>query len=441
MRNLRQIAEQMMQAAIHAVDPYHLILDHARVRNQQLIIRGRHFNLNDFKHIYVIGAGKASAAMAQAVETLLPGRISDGAVVVKYGHAKPTKTIRILEAGHPIPDENSLAGTRQMLRLAEQAGADDLVIVLLSGGGSALMEWLPEGISLDDLRKVSQALLACGADIEEINTIRKHLSLVKGGRLAQAIAPAHGLTLILSDVIGDPPEIIASGPTVPDPSTFAQAWQIVEKYGLQSEFPVSVLKYLQAGLKGAVRESPKANDPAFQKMSNLILGNNLLALQKAAETAQMNGLSSMILTDRVQGEVQEIAKLMAGIFIAALKYGHPLSSPGCLILGGEPTVTLSGNGKGGRNQEMALAVLKEMKDFRSHPFYFCSVGTDGTDGPTDAAGAWIDQDSPDKAAAQSLDLNQFLKNHDSYHFFQKMNQLIITGPTGTNVMDMMLFLF
>ena len=441
MQNLHQIAREMIEAAIEAVNPYGLIARQMRLQGSELKVKTLRFNLADFEHIYVIGAGKASAPMALAVEDILDQYITDGAVIVKYGHGIATKKIKILEAGHPVPDENTLRATGEILRLAQRAGKNDLVIVLLSGGGSALLESLPKEISLSDLQKTNQALLACGAAIEEINTIRKHISLIKGGQLAQAIFPAVGLTLVLSDVIGDPLESIASGPTVADPSTFARAWQIVEKYRLQKQLPASVLQRLQKGLKGELKETPKPGEALFNKMFNLILGNNFLALQKAANAAQKHNFQPFILTDRVQGEVREIAKLLAGIFATALQQGHPTSSPACFILGGEPTVTLKGKGKGGRNQEMVLAVLKELAPNHERPFYFCSLGTDGTDGPTNAAGAWIDQTSRRKAEKIGLKISDFLEQNDSYHFFEKMDQLIITGPTGTNVMDLLLFLF
>ncbi len=441
MEHLKTTARRMVQKAVEAVDPYGLILDQLQVQGSYLVVKEHRFNLDDFQHIYVIGAGKATAPMAQAIERILNQRLTDGAVVVKYGHAQPTRKIRVYEAGHPVPDENSLRASEEILRLARAAGENDLVVVLLSGGGSALLESLPRDITLNDLQKTNQALLACGADIEEINTIRKHLSSVKGGQLAEAIFPAIGLTLILSDVIGDPLESIASGPTVADPSTFAQAWAIVEKYRLQSQLPASVLRRLQSGLAGSVKETPKPGLMFFKKIFNVIVGNNLRALQKAAQVAGDNGFSPLILTDRLQGEVREIAKLMAAIFTTALQHGHPKASPACLILGGEPTVTLKGKGKGGRNQEMVLAVLKELPPHTKQPFYFCSVGTDGTDGPTEAAGAWIDHKSREKAHRLGLDIAAYLQQNDSFHFFKNMDQLIITGPTGTNVMDLILFLF
>ncbi len=441
MKNVHWIAEKMMRAALQAVDPYRLISDQTQIQGTLLTVQNKQFDLNDFEHIYVVGAGKACAPMAQALEALLGDRITAGTVVVKYNHSKPTRIIRILEAGHPIPDENTIQGTRQIAELAVRAGANDLVIVLLSGGGSALMEWLPEEISLNDLQKTNQSLLACGADIEEINTIRKHLSLIKGGQLAKQIYPATGLTLILSDVIGDPLPIIASGPTVADDSTFSEAIDILNRYDLSNRIPESVQKYLQAGAKGLRPETPKAGDPLFRKMNNLILGNNLLALQKAAEVARTDGLQTLIVTDRVQGEVREIAKLLAGIFSAALNHGNPVAAPGCLIFGGEPTVTLKGNGKGGRNQEMALAMLRAMQKETNRSFYFCSLGTDGTDGPTEAAGAWIDHTTVQKARARHLSIDAYLNNNDSYRFFRQIDQLIITGPTGTNVMDLLIFLF
>ncbi|MHB2155576.1 glycerate kinase type-2 family protein [Calditrichota bacterium GD2] len=440
MENFNKVAEQMISAALQAVDPFNLIIEQCRLKDNELVIGRVKRDLTQYRHIYVLGAGKASAAMAQALEKLLGERISGGLVIVKCGHARPTQKIKILEAGHPLPDENTLEATNQLLQLARVAQKDDLVIFLLSGGGSALLEQLPDGITLKDLQELNQLLLGCGANIEEINAVRKHVSLVKGGQLAKQIFPAELVSLILSDVIGDPLAGIASGPTAPDDSTFEGAWNVVLKYGLSKKLPHSIRQRLEKGKGGQIPETPKANDSVFKKVSNIILGNNLLALKKAQETAQQSGFNALILTDRAQGEVAEISKLLAAIFERNFSEQELTRSPGCILLGGEPTVTLRGNGLGGRNQEMALQMLLHLQKVE-RPFYFCSVGTDGTDGPTDAAGAWIDHRSFQKARSKKLDIEAYLQKNDSYHFFAKLDQLIKTGPTGTNVMDIMILLF
>jgi glycerate-2-kinase len=438
-KTLATLAQKMLKAALKAVDPFQLITEQLRIENDRLLVHQQTFDLNRYRHIYVVGAGKASGQMALAIEKLLGPRIDDGLIVVKYGHGAPTQKIRILEAGHPVPDQNTLIGGEEILRLAEKAGEDDLVIVLLSGGGSALMEALPKPLTLDDLQKLNEILLGCGATIQEINAVRKHISRIKGGQLARAVAPATGLTFILSDVIGDPLDSIASGPTVPDPTTFKDAWQVLEHHQVLQHVPPRILRYLEHGLNQKINETPKQEQAFFKAIHNFILGNNLRALTRAAQVAKEHGVTPLILTDRLQGEVREIAQLLGGIFASSLQNGLPVASPGCLLLGGEPTVTLKGKGKGGRNQEMALAVLTALGR-QSKPFYFCSVGTDGTDGPTEAAGAWIDESTWQKVEALNLSPETFLAHNDSYHFFKALDQLVITGPTGTNVMDLLLFL-
>lgn len=435
---MEKIAQNFIEKALKSVDPYQLIHDQVKVSNGILTIAGKEdsINLSDFRNIYCIGAGKGTAPMAAAMEELLGDYLKAGVITVKYGHGLPMQKINVLEAGHPIPDENTLTHTREMLRLAEQAGEDDLVIVLLSGGGSALMEALPESIPLQKWADLNQSLLASGADITQINTIRKHLSLTKGGRLAQRIAPAQTLTLILSDVIGDPLNSIASGPTAPDPSTFQDALEIIKRYQLENDVAPAILAYLQAGCSGQIEENPRDGDPLFKRVRNYIIGNNALALNKLEQLACEQGFKTLRLTDRVQGEAREIAKVLAAIVQSALYSGFPVTSPACLILGGEPTVTLQGKGKGGRNQELTLAMLQALQNVEKN-FYFSSLGSDGTDGPTDAAGAWIDQRTMAKVKKAGLSIADYLNRNDSYHFFKAIDQLIITGPTRTNVMDIM----
>jgi len=438
--DFKTLAGQMIIKALQAVDPKALITKRLKRQGAQLTVAGRHFDLRRFEHIYVLGFGKAVAPMAAALEAILGSFLNGGVVVVKYGYQQPLKKIRLLEAGHPVPDQNTLQAAEQILALAEKAKANDLVFVLISGGGSALFEKLPESITLNDLARFNKLLLACGADIEEMNTLRKHISLVKGGQLSKYIAPATSFSLILSDVIGDPLQSIASGPTAADCTTFAQAWKILSKYHLMSKIPGSIFKWLEAGKQGKVPETPKPGHPLFKKVSNIILGNNHLALKQLEQKAGRAGFHAFILSDRLEGEARVLAGTLASVISSSLSGANSFYAPACLILGGEPTVTLKGKGKGGRNQELVLAVLLALGPVKQ-PFYFCSLGTDGTDGPTDAAGAWIDEQSYFKAELNGLDMQSYLENNDSYHFFKKMDQLLLTGPTRTNVMDIMFCLF
>lgn len=434
MEKLIQDAHLIINAAIDAVKPDLLI--HRRLKLQDGILRiGRKkFALSDFKKVYIIGAGKASAFMAREMEEVLGSHIFYGTVTVKYGHSAPCRKVRILEAGHPVIDKNSLTATREILEVAQNAGENDLVICLLSGGGSALLEQIPESISLPELQKVFELLLGCGADIEEINTVRKHLSLVKGGKLARVIAPATCVSIILSDVVGDPLESIASGPTAADPTTFHDAWNIILKYRLEKKLTDNVCTYLQVGVSGNASETMKSKDPIFRKVHNIILGNNLESLKAARKKAQSLGYQSIILSSRIQGEAREVAKVVSGIVQEIQNSNIPISRPACLLLGGETTVTLKGKGKGGRNQELALAALIAMKNAK-RSYVIVSIGTDGTDGPTDAAGGMVHAGILERANTLELNPLGYLQKHNAYPFLQKTGGLIKTGPTGTNVMD------
>lgn len=432
---LHQQALTILQSAIDAVKPHRLIKKHLSLKNNRLHFRRKElFNLERFENIYVIGAGKASGFMAQALEELLEDRISGGLVVVKYGHSAACQRIIIREAGHPVPDENGLQATSEILEICQNAGEKDLVVCLLSGGGSALLERLPEEISLSDLQAASQRLLNCGATIEGINIIRKHISLVKGGKLARAIVPAACLTLIISDVIGDPLEAIASGPTAPDKTTFTDAREVIQKYRLEKQFPASVSGYIEKGIRRKAPETLRPGDPVFRKVENIILGNNLTALSAAKETAEKLGFNTIILSSQIQGEAREAAKEIAGIVREATVTGTLVTRPACLLFGGETTVTVRGSGKGGRNQELVLAVLRTLRNVKQ-PYIFLSCGTDGTDGPTDAAGAFISPEIYQAARAAKLSPRAYLQDNDAYHFFEQTGGLIKTGPTGTNVMD------
>ena len=437
--NLNNDAYTILNAAIDAVKPSKLIKNQIMLKDNILQIKKQQTDLSQFENIYIIGAGKASAFMAQSLEDILQNRVTSGAVVVKYDHGAPCQKVKIFEGGHPIIDENSLAGTAQILNLVQQAGEKDLVLCLVSGGGSALLEKLSEGISLPDLQKTFNLLLGCGAAIEEINIVRKHLSLVKGGQLARAIAPATCITLIISDVIGDPVESIASGPTAADPTTFQDTWQVIEKYQLTKQLPEALKNYLQRGKEGKIPETLKPGDSIFHKTDNIVLGNNFLALQTGEQTAKELGYNTVILTSQIQGEAREIGKAAASIISEVIASGHPVQRPACFLIGGETTVTLRGEGKGGRNQELVNSALISLKNV-THPYVLISCGTDGTDGPTDAAGGIITHEMWEKAKTLNLKPQEYLDRNDAYHFLEKIDGLIKTGPTGTNVMDIILAL-
>ncbi len=432
----KQLAQEMIRTSINAVDPYKLVQNRTQIQGKQLLINDRKIDLSSFKHIYLLGIGKATAPMAAAFEEILGNRLSQGAVIVKYGHSSALKKVKLFEAAHPVPDRNTLDATKQLLEIAAAATQHDLILFLISGGGSALFERLPVSIELKHLTSFNEQLLSCGASIEEINVLRKHISLVKGGRFVGIAMPARLETFILSDVIGDPVDSIASGPSAPDASTYADAWNIITRYKLAQKLPSAVLDFFKRGLNGKEPETPKQGDALFNNVQNTILGNNRLALESLQKTAEQAGYQTQLISDRLQGDVREVGKIWAEMIEKALQNKNTDSKKICIIAGGEPTVFLRGNGLGGRNQELTLSVLKLLKNI-SVPFYFCSVGTDGTDGPTDAAGAWIDQNSFNKAEKLGLDIDDYLDRNDSYYFFEQTGNLIKTGPTGTNVMDIM----
>lgn len=437
-KTMRQNALEVFQAALKAVDPVEGVHRYVRVVGDTLEVGDHQFAFKDYDRILVAGAGKAGAPMARALEDLLGDRISDGVIVVKEGHGLPLEYVRIHEASHPVPDERGLKGTEAILSLVKDAGERDLVLCLISGGGSALLVAPAEGITLQDKQEVTRLLLACGADIHEINTIRKHLSRAKGGGLARFAYPATVVSLILSDVIGDDLNVIASGPAVPDTSTFDDTRQVLEKYDIRDKVPPSVLKRIDAGLKGDIEDTPKAGDAVFQRCFSKLVGTNIQALKAAGSKAEELGYQTLILSSTVEGEARQVVKVLTAIAREIQGSGNPLPAPACILCGGETTVTILGEGKGGRNQEFALAsalVLDGMPNV-----VVLAGGTDGNDGPTDAAGAIADGSTLARARAQGLDPLDYLRRNDSYHFFQPLGDLVITGPTRTNVMDVYMLL-
>lgn len=386
-------------------------------------------DLSALRRVLVLGAGKAAAPMARAVEAILGDHIAGGLVVVKDGYGGPTRTVRVVEASHPVPDERGQAAALDLRRLAESAGREDLVVFLLSGGASALLPAPAPPVTLADKGRLTQLLLAAGAGISELNTVRKHLSLLKGGQLARAAAPARVLTLVLSDVIGNPLDVIGSGPTAPDPSTYAQALEILEQRGGWGQAPASVVERLEAGARGEIPETPKAGDRLFRRVTSVVIGDNSLVVDAASARASALGYAPLVLSRALAGEARDAAR----DFVAR---GRQLPPPACLIAAGETTVAVRGQGKGGRCQEFALAAALEIDG--APGLTVLAAGTDGTDGPTAAAGAVVDGGTIRRAADLRLDAHSFLAANDSHAFFHSTGELVTTGPTGTNLLDLYL---
>ncbi|MXX03159.1 MAG: glycerate kinase [Gemmatimonadetes bacterium] len=435
---LRKDARCIFDAALQAVDPAAAIRRHVVREGNQLNIGGRCCDLDRFENVYVVGTGKAGSVMAGAMESLLGDRLTGGVVNVKYGHATPLRCVKAVEAGHPIPDAAGVGGTEQIVELLASLGEDDLVFCLLSGGGSALLPLPAEGVTLEEKQAVTELLLQCGATINETNTVRKHISRVKGGQLARLASPARLVSLVLSDVIGDPLDIIASGPTVPDESTFADCRAILEKYGLRDRLPDTVIRHLDAGSKGTVPETPDSGDPVFGRTQTVMVANNRQALDSARIEAERRGYNPLVLSSSIDGETREVARIYAAMAREIEGYGDPVRRPACVISGGETTVTLKGGGKGGRNQEFVLATVSGIEGLKRTVVF--SAGTDGTDGPTDAAGAVADGHTLVRAAEMGLDADACMDRSDAYHFFEPLGDLVMTGPTHTNVMDLRLLL-
>ena len=430
-RSLRSQALRIFRAAVRAANPAEAVLRHAKIGGGVLTAGRRKYRLSEFENIYVIGAGKAGAQMAQAVEKLLGRRITAGLVNVKYGHAARLRRIELNECGHPLPDAKGEQGAARIAQLAQHASARDLVICLVSGGASALLPLPAPAVTLADKQATTRLLLNCGADIHEINCIRKHISLVKGGQLARLAYPATVLTLILSDVIGDDLDVIGSGPTVPDRTTFLDARAILEKYAIWAGVPAAIRERLSSGAP----ETPKPGDAIFAKVQNLIVASNRLAVDAAMREARALGFNTMALSTFIEGEAREVARVHAAIAKEIRAAHRPLKPPACVISGGETTVTMRGAGLGGRNQEFTLAAAIEIAGLKD--VAILSAGTDGSDGPTDAAGAIADGTT---LARSNLNAASFLANNDSYRFFDSVGDLIKTGPTGTNVADVQIVL-
>lgn len=430
MSDARSNAIEIFRAAVRAADPRAAVLRHSDE------IRSLYLDGN-FTRLIAIGFGKASFTMALALEEALGDLLREGIIITKYGHAsKELRIFRTIEAGHPIPDWNGQRGTDKIIKLIENADEDTLVVSLISGGGSALLVSPCEGVLLEEKQELTSLLLRAGADIVELNTVRKHLSRVKGGRLAEIIFPATLVSLALSDVIGDRLDVIASGPTSPDPTTYTDALGVLEKYRLLEKVPSSIVRHLEIGEQGLLAETPKPDSPVFRNARNVIVGSNRLALEAARRQAADCGLMARIIADNVSGEAREAGKWLAqkALFEKLGKGEQPL----CLLSCGETTVTVKGSGKGGRNMELALAFALEIDGIPG--ITLLSAGSDGTDGPTDAAGAIVDGMTVIQAERQGLDASAYLHNNDTYTFFSRLEGLFTTGPTETNVMDIQIMI-
>lgn len=435
---MRGDATAIFYAATNAVNGSRTVFQHCRMDGDIFHAQDLSFNLKHFDRILVAGAGKASAPMADAIEKLAGGRISGGVISVKYGHGKCLENIRVIEAGHPVFDQNSVAAAEAIMSTAASAGNRDLVIFLLSGGGSALMAQPAPPLTLSEKQAAVKQLLLSGADIESFNTVRKHLSLIKGGWLAKAAYPATLLTLIISDVVGDKPDIIASGPTVPDTGTYENCLQIVKQYRLSDTLPPGIIKRLKDGAAGKLPETPRKDDPVFEKTHTRIIAANRTALEAARIKAASLGYNTIILSSQIEGNTRHAARLLSSVAKEVKKSGNPIRPPACILSGGETTVVVSGDGKGGRNQEFALASAFEIAGMDRT--VVLGGGTDGTDGPTDAAGGIVDGDTIRKARKRGINAENYLSRNDSYRFLDRTGNLLVTGPTDTNVMDIHVFL-
>ena len=440
-RVLRAEAARIWTAALRAVDPAPAVRAVVRRKGNLLEIDRHRFDLDRVRRLWVLGAGKAAASMGKAIEGILGRHIYGGILATKYGHGLPLKRLEVVEAAHPLPDAGSLAAAERVLALAKSGvEADDLVLCLLSGGASSLLVAPAGGITLEHKLVCTRLLQNSGADIHELNAVRKHLSVLKGGGLARLLAPARIVSLILSDVVGDEVDTIASGPVSPDSTTFGDCLEVFRKYNLIGQIPQAVMRRFELGAAGQLEETPKAGDAAFRNTDTVLVGSNAQACTAAAQAAKRLGYRVLVLTSRLQGDTGDAARFHMSVAGEIVFQRRPLRRPSCIISGGETTVKVTGEGKGGRNQEFALHCVRELAHLPA-PCLVASLGTDGTDGPTDAAGAVADNTTLVRSMRYgSCFLDESLSRNDSYTFFNRLGDLIVTGPTRTNVMDLHIIL-
>jgi glycerate-2-kinase len=437
-RKARKIALEILESTLQASNPKDLVKKQVQLKGNLLQIASFTINLDEYDRIYVIGAGKASGAMAEAINDVLQKRITNGFINIPRGTTQNLKIgcITLNQAGHPIPDKAGVKGARCVIKLLEDVKENDLIISLISGGGSALLPLPADNITLTEMQSVTNNLLKCGAIIDEINIVRKHISNIKGGRLAMKVFPATLVSLIISDVVGDHLPSIASGLTVPDPSTYLDAVEILKRYGIWEKIPQNVNLHLNNGLKGKVPESPKPGDPSFKKVYNILLGSNRIALKTAREKAKQLRLIPIVLSAFMEGEARHVGTVFSSLARETVLSESFLHKPTVILAGGETTVTVRGHGKGGRNQELVLSASLRINKLEG--VVIASIGTDGVDGPTDAAGALVDGSTLKRARERGMNPLDYLANNDSYSFFMNLNDLIMTGPTGTNINDLII---
>jgi glycerate-2-kinase len=433
----KKILKTLIQASLKAADPGQAMKRLINRNDQTLCVNTVHYDLSQFRRIVCVGAGKSSAHMARTLEDIFGQYLEGGLVIVKDGYATLTKKVAVVEASHPLPDGRGARATKKILTIIGSLTKQDLLIVLLSGGASSLLCAPAPGLTLTDKRKTTKWLLRSGATIHELNTVRKHLSAIKGGQLAKR-TKAQILTVIVSDVIGDDLATIGSGPTVPDPTTFQEAKTILEHYQVWNKVPGNVQKHLEQGIQGQLSETWKSRRQHSLRNRSVILTNNQMALDGIAKEAKRLGLRPYVLDSPLQGEAKDLGTILGAMAKDIREFGNPVRPPACLIAGGEPTVTVTGKGKGGRAQECVLAAAQELAGLSN--VFVAGFGTDGTDGPTDVAGALVDELTVEHATAKKADISRFLNNNDSYNFFKKIGGHIVTGPTRTNVNDIYLVL-
>lgn len=427
---------EIMAAALAAVEPAAAVRAHLQCDGDTIIVAGQRYEA--VGRVLLVAAGKAAAPMLSAAREVLGERANAGVLVTKDGHVgeiAPDAQFALCEAGHPVPDARGVAGAERIAALLANTQPNDLVLVLISGGGSALLTWPAPGLELADLQVMTGALLRCGAPIEQINTLRKHSTRLFGGQLARMAAPARVAALVVSDVIGSPLDVIASGPTTPDPTTFADAWAVAERWELAETLPPALVAHLRGGLTGTVPETPKPGESLWARVANTVIASNVHAAEAAVAAARARGFNAMLLTTYLEGEAREVGRVAAGLARELALRNAPLARPALLVAGGETTVTLRGEGLGGRNQELALGAAEGMAGLPGA--LVVALATDGGDGPTDAAGAVVAGDTLARARAHGLAPADFLRRNDAYHFFAALDDLLRPGPTQTNVNDLL----
>jgi glycerate-2-kinase len=434
---IRPLLRKLIVRGLDAVDARRAIGRAISRNGEKLVIGRRRYDLRHFERVVVLGAGKATASMAQAVEQRLGSWLQGGFVVVKHGHVVPTRRIVVAEAGHPVPDRSGQRAAARLCAMASELGRRDLLIVLLSGGASSLLPAPVAGVTLADKQRTTQELLRCGASIREINTVRKHLSRIKGGRLAE-LTEATVVTVILSDVLGDDLSAVASGPTAPDPTTYQEAVAILKRHRIWRAVSQRVRRHLDRGCRGLASETPKPGTSLFRRVHHYVVGNNDAAVTAVTGAARESGLRTLVHEPALIGEARDEGQKFGALAREIARQGTPLRRPCCVVAGGETTVTVTGKGTGGRAQEFAAAAALEIAGLDK--VWVMAIGTDGTDGPTDAAGAVVDGHTVARAKRLSVDLKGALKRHNTYPALKRLHHLIVTGPTGTNVNDLYLLL-